>query len=810
MEANLDYATFFRTLTGTEPYPYQQRLADGPWPEIVEIPTGLGKTAAVIVAWLHRLLRADAATPRRLVYCLPMRVLVEQTAGTARRWLDASRALFDDAGIAPPQVYLQMGGARDDAWTGQPESPAIIVGTQDLLLSAALMRGYGVPRARWPVPFALLHTDALWVFDEVQLMGPGQATSAQLEGLRRSLGIPHDTRSLWLSATLDERWLATADFAAHLPGAVRLSLDDADRAHPDVRRRLHAPKTVARARTRLDVESAKRDAAGYVTALAAEVLKAHRPGTRTLVFLNSVARAQALYQELDRQSLEPDLVLVHARFRPGDRLAAERRLTAPPREAGTIAVSTQALEAGIDVSAATLFTELAPWPSLVQRFGRANRYGELDDATVRWIDVASEEKLPLPYTAAELDDARACLASLTSASPSALPPARTEPKPGLVLRRRDLLDLFDTQADLSGFDIDVSPYVRDADELDVAVFWRDLSAATPAEAPAPERDELCRAGLSELETYRKRIRVEVGAIRRRDALDGAWVPLDRRARPGETLLLDAALGGYDPRLGFLASSRTRVEPIAPEEPQPAEDYDADWRSCQIHPVALERHLVDVEDEARALCDALGASVERAAVERAARWHDVGKVHPVFQKTLRSCTAVAGLAAGALAKSPCSGRHERRHFRHELASALAWIDQHDGEPDADLVAYLVAAHHGKVRMGLRALPDERAPEDPAKRFARGVWDGDRLPGLQIGERETVRSAVLRLDVAELGGGAAGRSWAERVQGLVARYGPFRLAWMEALVRVADWRASAREQVWGDEGVDLLRVGRADAA
>jgi len=811
MAAHLDYPGFFRALTGVDPYPYQRGFADGPWPEIVDVPTGLGKTAAVVVAWLYRRLRLDPHTPRRLVYCLPMRVLVEQTARSARGWVEASRRLFDDAGLEPPRVHLQMGGTRDDEWTERPESPAIVVGTQDLLLSAALLRGYGVPRSRWPVPFAFLHADALWVFDEVQLMGAGRATSAQLEGLRRSFGLPRGSRSLWLSATLDERWLATADFARHLETATRLSLGEEDRAHADVKKRLDAPKSLARARTRLDVESAKRNAASYSVALAAEVLKSHRPGTRTLVFVNSVSRAQALYLELERKSLAPDLVLVHSRFRPDDRLAAEQRLLAPPREAGTIAVATQALEAGIDVSAATLFTELAPWPSLVQRFGRANRYGEIDGAVVRWIDVASEEKLPLPYAAAELDEARARLKDLASASPSRLPPTRVQPKPGVLLRRRDLLDLFDTHADLSGFDVDVSPYVRDAGDLDVAVFWRDLSSGVRDDEPAPERAELCRVSLSEIEVYRRRVGSE-GGIRYRDSLDGRWLPLpsERRARPGEIFLLDAALGGYDPRLGFVASLRTRVAPLPrEEEPRPAEDYDSDWRSRQVHAVALERHLLDVEDEARALCDALEVGGERGAIERAARWHDVGKAHPVFQKTLKSCTAVAGIA-GALAKSPCSGRHERRRFRHELASVLAWIDQHDGQDDADLVAYLIAAHHGKVRLGLRSLPEEDAPDDPGKRFARGVWDGDRLPGLQIGDRETVRDAVLRLDVAELGGGATGRSWAERTQGLVERLGPFRLAWMEALVRVADWRASAREQEEGDEGVDLLRVGQADAA
>ena len=106
--------------------------------------------------------------------------------------------------------------------------------------------------------------------------------------------------------------------------------------------------------------------------------------------------------------------------------------------------------------------------------------------------------------------------------------------------------------------------------------------------------------------------------------------------------------------------------------------------------------------------------------------------------------------------------------------------------------------------MRSLPGELKPDVPGKRFARGVWDGDRVHGFRIGDRETVHDVVLHLDIAELGGGVSGRSWAERTHALLERYGPFRLAWLEALVRVADWRASAREQQLAREGVDLLEV------
>ncbi len=167
------YKSFFSKARGAaqEPLPYQQRLATADWPNVLIVPTGLGKTAAVVLAWLYRVWSVDPATPRRLVYCLPMRVLVEQVEEEARQWLERLGPLFDDVGRPQPCVHVLLGGAADEVWVNDPARPAIIIGTQDMLLSRALMRGYGMSRYRWPIDFALLHNDALWVFDEVQLMG---------------------------------------------------------------------------------------------------------------------------------------------------------------------------------------------------------------------------------------------------------------------------------------------------------------------------------------------------------------------------------------------------------------------------------------------------------------------------------------------------------------------------------------------------------------------------------------------------------------------------------------------------------------
>ncbi|MEK8090357.1 type I-G CRISPR-associated helicase/endonuclease Cas3g [Thermithiobacillus plumbiphilus] len=794
----MEYEALFRKATGLQaPYPYQVKLAKEPWPDTLDIPTGLGKTAAVMLAWYYkRRVQKDAATPRRLVICLPMRVLVEQTHSNINQWLENLGDWASAAGNDKVSVHLLMGGENDlTSWADFPEEDMILIGTQDMLLSRALMRGYGMSRYQWPVHFALLHNDALWAFDEVQLMGAGLQTSAQLESFRRSFILGSNSRSLWVSATLNKNWLATVDFKPYLENLAQLTLSPDECANNVIQARREAVKRLSRAQTALTTENTKAKAIVYAQALTQEVLEKHLAGTQSIVIINTVERAQAIFGALKKHSPNAELLLIHSRFRPPERKALNQALSIPPSTEGPgrIVVATQAIEAGVDMTSRVLFTELAPWSSLVQRFGRCNRYGECNDsggADVFWIDQDSE--LTNPYAADALALARDKLMWLDSASPAHLP-ATDEPSPLVsVLRRRDFLELFNTDPDLSGFDTDISIYIRDADDLDVQVFWRDLIQGVE-EQTQPSRNEICRASLSQLKNYLDKRKGEDAAWRW-DALDGKWKLFREKVRPGLILMLNADLGGYDAELGFSPEKIKYAVTILPDDSreQVEESYDGDARSQQNHPVELALHLNDVEQEMRNLAHALELSPKDAeATARAGRWHDTGKAHEVFRSTMTACESMAAQKNTLWAKSPCRGRHKRPHFRHELASMLAWLTHRASEPNADLIAYLIAAHHGKVRMSLRALPDEKSPETGTRLFARGVWDGDTLPGIDL-PTEHIPDTTLRLDIMQLGESAMGSSWSDRVQRLLAAQGPFRLAWLEALVRIADWRASRKEQ------------------
>jgi CRISPR-associated endonuclease/helicase Cas3 len=811
---------------GVTPYPYQRALADDPEIDVVIALTGLGKTAAVTLGWAWRRLNQPDQTPRRLVWCLPMRTLVEQIAGEADTWMKRLAPDFEKAGQQTPKVHILMGGAVQDEWRLHPECPAILVGTQDMMLSRGLMRGYGMSRFGWPIDFGLLHADSLWVFDEVQLMGAGTATSAQMEAFRRRCGWRHEpaARSLWISATLEPEWLATVDFRREIPEPNTLRWDDGNPSEPPgLSARLDAGKTVRRAETVLTAAHEKAPDA-YARALAAEVLRTHRSGMTTLVILNTVRRAQALYEALNRAGREKEsLLLIHSRFRAPDRREKQRRLTALATT-DRIVVATQAIEAGVDMTSAVLFTELAPWSSLVQRFGRCNRDGKLNDgggAEIRWIDVEPAEACARPYDVEPLAMAREIVSGLSDAAPRRLPKATRPDPPKQVIRAGDFEQLFDTDADLSGYDLDVSPYIRDTDETAVSLFWRPVGEAKRVSQPRPERDELCSAPLGEARNWLKPVEGkplrayvedpnEHEDRRERRKIRG-WRPLGReeRLRPGMVLLIDVEAGGYDPELGFVGD-RTAV-PVKParsdaEQNPPGDDIGPgetteddkltlDGYKC---PVPLEGHLIHVETIIKKIAQELASEDEAKLLARAARWHDLGKAYEPFQKLLGRVEDGPLLAKSAPKAADQGAAHPgerqpglRRYFRHELASALAFLDQHDGEPDADLIAYLIAAHHGKVRMGIRPLPEEE-PEAPDRRIARGVQDGDPLPQVRCGD-EISGPVVLDLGLMEMGEDEKGRpSWAARTQLLLAELGPFRLAYLEALLRIADWRASAAER------------------
>ncbi len=818
----MTFTEFFdRATTGNQPYPYQTRLANSPeLPALLKIPTGAGKTEAAILGWLYRLLAhpdadARAATPRRLVYCLPMRTLVEQTVERVRRWLD-SLGWAERVG-----VVTLMGGEPRDQWYLEPEKPTIVIGTQDMLLSRALNRGYGNSPFMWPVEYGLLNNDCLWVMDEVQLMANGLPTSIQLAGLRRKLGAYGHSQSMWMSATVRADWLSTIDHPAPSP-AQTLTLEADDLANPRLAKRHNARKIVAEA----SVSGTQKQ---RVRRMAESIAGKHRRGSLTLVIVNTVERAQEVYKALNNprqiRGLEAETALVHSRFRERDRREKNALISRKDLPcAGLIVVATQAVEAGVDISARTLITELAPWASMVQRFGRCNRAGEFERGDVFWVDVGERKQdTAAPYDPDDVAQARELMKSLEgeSVGPAALEALSgkmQDPDHLTVIRKRDVVGLFDTTPDLSGSYLDVSQYVRGGDERDVSVFWRNLPAeGDPSEdEPKPRHSETVSVPIGGVRGAPKGVRDYLTGAGRRawrwDFLDNAWRRVQPyQLHPGMTLMLDAARGGYSPDTGWVPAVRARVAVVEDEDEdrQPEDGQNSDPNSTsQRRWVALSDHSRHVEAEANAILKSALRSIAdpeiAKAVSLAALFHDAGKAHPAFQEMLRKGGEDPPKEGMLLAKSQGNGRmdSQRRHFRHELGSALAVLT-HASDLDGrtrDLAAYLAASHHGKIRLGIRSLPGRRLrngalDSNPNPDYLLGyrIESAETLPPVHLGEGLRIPETELDMSVARIGLADDGEpSWLDRTTDLLDWLGPFRLAYLEAIVRAADMRASKKER------------------
>lgn len=741
-----------------------------------------------------------------------------------------------------------------------------------MLLSRAMNRGYAAPRARWPMEFGLLNQDALWVMDEVQLMDVGLATSAQLQAFREHSANNgqelRPCRTWWMSATLQRDWLQkspdTQKMAALLPETSIPATKRIGRLWDDVRKPC-----------RLEAVKDEKKLADLVTTQHIETGRGQRGPT--LVVVNTVDRAVQVFEALQKnKSIKgSDLRLVHSRFRPHERTSwraefLNRDECSPNTD--RIIVATQVVEAGVDLSAGLLITELAPWPSLVQRFGRSARWGGEAQVVVADFTPADDKKAA-PYTKDELDAARDALQLLQDVAPLHL--ERFEERhPELIQRlypyeikqlllRHEVEELFDTTPDLSGADIDISRFIRSGEERDLHVFWSDVPEKhAPDSKLKPTREALCAVpflkardwlcGKESASTKAPRLKKDKRAWVW-DWLDGAWRRAERRdLYPGQTVLVASDCGGYDPERGWSPDSLVHVQPVAIAVPEVADQADAaqDDESLSAYPwQTIAVHGRETGKEARKIAEQLVPKLADL-FDLGGRWHDAGKVHLAFNNSIESPDRPARRDLAKAPKKawlpmsrlyPMKDGDRRRGFRHELASTLAlfavlrrhepdheallgpWrellqkagIDSESGPPSVqppnpleleilalsanqfNLLAYMVCAHHGKVRLAWHACPADQQAADERPRI-RGIRDGDTLPPLLLAAADRTLHELPEtfLDLAPATAGLnakTGAGWTERVLSLLEYYGPFTLAWLEALLRAADQRASQRTDV-----------------
>lgn len=886
------YETWFLETTGFAPRRWQQVLALDATvrSRCLRLPTGQGKTLGALAAWTwNRVVERRQTWPRRLIWCLPMRSLTEQTAAVARGFLNA--ACPQD----PPKVHVLMGGASRTEWHLFPEENAVIVGTQDMLLSRALNRGFGSYPARWPMEYGGLVHDSLWVFDEVQLMDVGLITCAQLQAFHEEelesakvLNRRFNPRrhSWWMSATLQEEWLETVETKPNLPEwtkhPVRLTPSELDEAPCSNSKELFLE--------RLDAPG--NNPQTYASELGERVVRYRSKTGLTLVICNTVVRARLVYEFLKTKKIG-ELHLLHSRFRQSEKEQWNQKIISTRvSEEPKVIVSTQVVEAGVDMSAEVLLTEICPWPSLVQRVGRCARYS--GEGRVHIVDFGFKDKTSaLPYSPEALTIASVTLEKLNNISIRTIETIEYELNqeqrlalypysPKNVVLPNDVRELFDTTPDITGSHLDVSRFIREGDERDLLVFWRDLSQVVEAgrdkversKIPKPQAQELCRVPFltarewlcgKAAKTDRKNNLKSKALAYLWDFGSSEWELVKRsKLIPGCLICVDARFGGYDVENGFMPKSKNKVPSafVETEDPDRNAEKNDDGHDSDALSIAgwktLATHSREVVEHLDRICSSVGLDERlKTLLKIAAQWHDLGKVHPAFQAIIKKgpenqridyAKAPEGAwarPARYIASEKENFVDERKGFRHELASTLALFEalrsvnpkhpaflefEHEDltentEGDSlnrghsaslleeiaaiptrhefDLVAYLIASHHGKVRMSLAPTKAdcEHRGENPLNDvpLIRGVQHGDEIPSVNLdANREPLPKLALSLNPARLGFSQdTGVSWVERTQGLYDRYGPS-LAWLETLLRAADIRAS--RELTGDPLLD----------
>lgn len=95
-------------------------------------------------------------------------------------------------------------------------------------------------------------------------------------------------------------------------------------------------------------------------------------GKKVLICVNSVQSSQDIYRMLKSKYNNKKIGLIHARFNDRDRAKKE----AEGLDECDILIGTQAIEVSLDIDYDKGYMEIAPFDSLIQRFGRVNRKGK--------------------------------------------------------------------------------------------------------------------------------------------------------------------------------------------------------------------------------------------------------------------------------------------------------------------------------------------------------------------------------------------------------------------------------------------------
>ena len=400
MTSTFEFNDAFEGLTGHPPFPWQQRLfvdwlSRGELPRAIEIPTGLGKTAVMVVWILARASGADL--PRRLVHVVDRHAVADHATEFAEdlrdrlQRLDALEAVRHGLGLEDRPLPISTLRGRfvgDREWMVDPSAPAIIVGTVETVGSQLLFEGHGLHRCLRPYAAGLMGCDTLVLLDEAHRLHAFEAMLRTIETGQCPIPGPATGSFAGRNArdALPPRLRVLPLFAS--PRCVEsdaFGLSANDWADETVRRRLDAEKILSiedlDGSRSLDAALAERAFAMMQDALAGGgsvriAIFCDRPRDAAQVALRLRSRSK-------KERPEAAVIDFSCDRRVHEHCAATEKLKEYGLLAGSDAapaipvflIATAAGEIAVDLDADHMVCDLVAWERMVLRLGRVNRRG---------------------------------------------------------------------------------------------------------------------------------------------------------------------------------------------------------------------------------------------------------------------------------------------------------------------------------------------------------------------------------------------------------------------------------------------------
>ena len=433
----IDFAKCFEILTENPPFAWQiklyERFLADEIPASCDIPTGLGKTS-VIVIWLLALAEKlienpqESKVPRRLVYVVDRRVIVDQATDEAQKILcklkefensdneDLSNIFTalqnssffaerkkDDKEIDVVALSTLRGEYADNReWCLDPSRPAIIVGTIDMIGSRLLFSAYGgVGESYKALQAGLLGQDSLIVIDEAHLSPAFMEMLRPLKNLvnRKNTIKRFEIMSLSATPLIDEEsepFTLEKDAPEDLTNPIAESRLNADKfiewkSFPVAEDILKSKKSVELLRAEqakeMAIAAAKyKDSMASVLVFGATV-DLVKETAKELIKAHAVEESQIKVMVGGMRGFERDELVNDEVFKQFDPKRDREN-----QHKSYFLIATSCAEVGVNLDADFAVCDITSADSFIQRLGRVNRFGN-NSAVVTVVHPENPEKL---------------------------------------------------------------------------------------------------------------------------------------------------------------------------------------------------------------------------------------------------------------------------------------------------------------------------------------------------------------------------------------------------------------------------------